>query len=144
MSIKKWFYKNGIGSVGQSAKSTCVVHNSVIASRKTYDDYEFTYEYTFERIMEVKKLAWLKMNIKSSIESDVYVSFSNGCLALLAFEIAYTESWALRNCDPKDFFIVLQVIYEVVQERNYSSVKLSFSEFAENAVSFSNIYNILN
>mgnify|MGYP000928639357 CR=1 FL=1 len=133
MSLKKWFFKNGIGSIGHSAKTTCNVYETALT-------IPFFKDIPFEYLIRVKETAWLQMGIYRKISNRQMLEYSEGCLALLAYEIAYVESIALQDADFENHNIAIESIYEIVQSKYPRVIKLSLKEFKEKANNFSVYY----
>lgn len=146
MSLRKWFFRNGPGSVGQSAKTTCKAYSDAmnIGNGNTTEE-------RFADILRMKNAAWNFVGIIPFVSDETIISHSHDCLASLAYNIAFVEATALQNVFReiswkkntdfiKPYLDGLEVIYEVTKDRYPNAVKLDFKEYKESAVRFSELY----
>ena len=144
MSLRKWGFKNGPGSVGQSAKTTCKAYSEM-------NCIAHTIEGKLIGILQMRNEAWKIINTNQFVSNEVIISYSNECLALFAYNIAFVEATALHNVFRQasfgtdrsfvnSYLDALDVIYEVVKVRFPDAIKLNFDEYKEGAIEFSELY----
>lgn len=143
MSLKKWFYKNGFGSVGHSAKTTCDVY----ATARTLSTEKLS---QFFYILDVKSIAWSSNFIFPKLNSVEIINASENCLAVFSYCITFIESNALQDVymnnlmqEPnsiKSYNTAMEAIYEVVKSRHPREVEFSLDEYKIKVKEFSNQY----
>lgn len=136
MSLSKWFLKHGPGSPGSTAKAFAKQYVKIPKFDHDLEWKELFLIICNQRIKASSILGNSSGCLYSKVDLEYIVNFSNGCLALLVFEMMFLETKQFREGvkSLESFSLATEIIYETIQDICPTAIKHKYSEFSQKAI----------